>query len=128
MEKPMVSSIVRLYAAAVRPTLALRLSRINLTWRQSWALASAVVCHRLLLVEIRRVLAFRRWTSRATFANDDDVEVTFTRTNDGLFVSRHADGFDPRSVHTDDLRKVIEFVNEAVGEVPRSEAGWWKIR
>ena len=66
MEKPMVSDIVRIYAAAVWPTLVLRLSRINLTWRQSWALASAVVCHRLRLVEIRRVLAFRRWTSRAT--------------------------------------------------------------
>lgn len=127
MEKPMVSDIVRLYAAAVRPTLVLRLSRINLTWRQSWALASAVVSHRLRLVEIRRVLAFRRWTSRATFANDD-VEVTVTRTNEGLFVYRYADGFDPRSVHTDDLRKVIEFVNEAVAEVPRSEVGWWKIR
>lgn len=127
MEKPMVSSIVRLYVAAVRPTMVLRLSRINLTWRQSWALASAVVRHRLRLVEIRRVLAFRRWTSRATFANDD-VEVTVTRTNDGLFVRRYANDFDPRSVHTDDLRKVIEFVNEAVAEVPRSEVGWWKIR
>ena len=127
MARPMMVDQVRFYARAIRPTLVLKFSRINMTWRQSWALASAVVCHRLRLVEIRRVLAFRRWTSRATFANDD-VEVTVTRTNEGLFVYRYADGFDPRSVHTDDLRKVIEFVNKAVAEVPRSEVGWWKIR
>lgn len=127
MEKPMVSDIVRLYAAAAWPALVLRLSRINLTWRQPWALASVVVSHSLRLVEIWRVLAFRRWTHRATFANDD-VGVTVTRTNEVLSVYRYADGYDPRSVHTDDLRKVIEFVNEVVAEVPRSEVGWWKIR
>lgn len=127
MARPMMVDQVRFYASATCSALVLKFSRIELTWHQSWALAAALVSHRLRLVEIRRVLAFRRWTSRAAFANDD-VEVTVTRTNEGLFVYRYADGFDPRSVHTDDLRKVIEFVNEAVAEVPRSEVGWWKIR
>lgn len=127
MARPMMVDQVRFYASVLRPALVLKFSRIELTWHQSWALASALATYSLRFVEVRRVLAFRRWTSRATFANDD-VEVTVTRTNEGLFVYRYADGFDPRSVNTDDLRKVIEFVNEAVAEVPRTEDGWWKIR
>lgn len=127
MEKPMVSSIVRLYAAAVRPTLVLKFSRIELTWRQSWALAFALATYSLRFEEVRRVLAFERWTSRARFANHD-VMVTVIRTNDGLFVSRSADNLDTRSVHTDDMRAIVKFIDEAVSEVPRTEDGWWKIR
>ena len=127
MSKPMMVDQVRFYASTIRPTLVLKFSRIDLTWRQSWALANALAVYDLRFVKVRRVLAFERWTSRATFANDD-VVVAVTRTNDGLFVSRSADGVDTRSVHTDDMRKVTDFVAEAVSEVPRTEAGWWKIR
>ena len=127
MARSMMVDQVRFYARAIRSALVLKFSRIELTWHQSWALAAALATYGLHLVEIRRVLAFQRWTSRATFANKD-VEVPVTRTNDGLFVYRYADGFDPRQIHTDDLRKVIEFVNEAVSEVPRTKDGWWKIR
>lgn len=127
MARPMMVDQVRFYASAVRSALVLKFSRIELTWRQSWALASALATYSLRFVEVRRVLAFERWTSRARFANPD-VMVTVIRTNDGLFVSRSADNLDTRSVHTDDMRAIVKFIDEAVSEVPRTEDGWWKIR
>lgn len=127
MARPMMVDQVRFYARAIRPTLVLKFSRIELTWHQSWALAAALATYSLRFVEVRRVLAFERWTSRARFANPD-VMVTVIRTNDGLFVSRSADAVDTRSVHTDDMRAVVKFIDEAVSEVPRTEDGWWKIR
>lgn len=127
MARPMMVDQVRFYASVMRSALVLKFSRIELTWRQSWALASALATYSLRLEEVRRVLAFERWTSRARFANRD-VMVTVIRTNDGLFVSRSADAVDTRSVHTDDMRAIVKFVNEAVSEVPRTEDGWWKIR
>lgn len=78
-------------------------------------------------MEVRRALAFERWTSRARFANHD-VMVTVIRTNDGLYVSRSADNLDTRSVRTDDMRAIVKFIDEAVSEVPRTEDGWRKIR
>lgn len=127
MARPMMVDQVRFYASAMRSALVLKFSRIELTWRQSWALAAALATHSLRFEEVRRVLAFERWTSRARFANHD-VMVTVIRTNDGLFVSRSADAVDTRSVHTDDMRAVVKFIDEAVSEVPRTEGGWWKIR
>lgn len=127
MARPMMVNQVRFYARAIRPALVLKFSRIELTWHQSWALAAALATYSLRFVEVRRVLAFERWTSRARFANPD-VMVTIIRTNDGLFVSRSADSLDTRSVRTDDMRAVIAFIDEAVSEVPRTEGGWWKIR
>lgn len=127
MARPMMVDQVRFYARAICPTLVLKFSRIELTWHQSWALATALVTYSLRFVEVRRVLAFERWTSRARFANPD-VVVTVIRTNDGLFVSRSADNLDTRSVRTDDMRAVVKFIGEAVSEVPRTEDGWWKIR
>lgn len=127
MARPMMVNQVRFYARAIRPALVLKFSRIELTWHQSWALAAALATCSLRFVEVRRVLAFERWTSRARFANPD-VMVTIIRTNDGLFVSRSADSLDTRSVRTDDMRAVIAFIDEAVSEVPRTEGGWWKIR
>ena len=127
MARPMMVDQVRFYARAIRPALVLKFSRIELTWNQSWALAAALATYSLRFVEVRRVLAFERWTSRARFANPD-VEVAVIRTNDGLFVSRSADSLDTRSVRTDDMRAVIDFIDEAVSEVPRTEDGWWKIR
>lgn len=127
MARPMMVDQVRFYASVMRSALVLKFSRIELTWRQSWALASALATYSLRFVEVRRVLAFERWTSRARFANYD-VMVTVIRTNDGLFVSRSADNLDTRSVHTDDMRAIVKFIDEAVSEVPRTEDGWWKIR
>ena len=127
MARSMMVDQVRFYASVVRPALVLKFSRIELTWHQSWALASALATYSLRFVEVRRVLAFERWTSRARFANHD-VMVTVIRTNDGLFVSRSADGFDPRQIHTDDMSAIVKFIDEAVSEVPRTEDGWWKIR
>lgn len=127
MARPMMVDQVRFYASVMRSALVLKFSRIELTWRQSWALASALATYSLRFVEVRRVLAFERWTSRARFANHD-VMVTVIRTNDGLFVSRSADAVDTRSVHTDDMRAIVKFIDEAVSEVPRTEDGWWKIR
>ena len=127
MARPMMVDQVRFYASVVRSALVLKFSRIELTWRQSWALAGALATYSLRFVEVRRVLAFERWTSRARFANHD-VMVAVIRTNDGLFVSCSADAVDTRSVHTDDMRAIVKFVNEAVSEVPRTEDGWWKIR
>lgn len=127
MARPMMVDQVRFYASTIRSALVLKFSRIELTWRQSWALASALATYSLRFVEVRRVLAFERWTSRARFANHD-VMVTVIRTNDGLFVSRSADNLDTRSVHTDDMRAIVKFIDEAVSEVPRTEDGWWKIR
>lgn len=127
MARPMMVDQVRFYASVMRSALVLKFSRIELTWRQSWALASALATYSLRFEEVRRVLAFERWTSRARFANHD-VMVTVIRTNDGLFVSRSADAVDTRSVHTDDMRAVVKFIDEAVSEVPRTEDGWWKIR
>lgn len=127
MARPMMVDQVRFYASVVRSALVLKFSRIELTWRQSWALASALATYSLRFEGVRRVLAFERWTSRARFANHD-VMVTVIRTNDGLFVSRSADNLDTRSVHTDDMRAIVKFIDEAVSEVPRTEDGWWKIR
>ena len=127
MARPMMVDQVRFYASVMRLALVLKFSRIELTWRQSWALASALATYSLRFEEVRRVLAFERWTSRARFANHD-VMVTVIRTNDGLFVSRSADNLDTRSVHTDDMRAIVKFIDEAVSEVPRTEDGWWKIR
>lgn len=127
MARTMMVDKVRIYASVMRSALVLKFSRIELTWHQSWALAAALATYSLRFVEVRRVLAFERWTSRARFANHD-VMVTVIRTNDGLFVSRSADAVDTRSVHTDDMRAIVKFVNEAVSEVPRTEDGWWKIR
>lgn len=127
MARPMMVDQVKFYASVMRSALVLKFSRIELTWRQSWALASALAAYGLRFVEVRRVLAFERWTSRARFANHD-VMVTVIRTNDGLFVSRSADAVDTRSVRTDDMRAVVKFIDEAVSEVPRTEDGWWKIR
>ena len=127
MARPMMVDQVRFYASVMRSALVLKFSRIELTWHQSWALASALATYSLRFVEVRRVLAFERWTSRARFANPD-VMVTVIRTNDGLFVSRSADAVDTRSVRTDDMRAIVKFIDEAVAEVPRTEDGWWKIR
>lgn len=127
MARSMMVDQVGFYASVMRSALVLKFSRIELTWRQSWALASALATYSLRFVEVRRVLAFERWTSRARFTNPD-VMVTVIRTNDGLFVSRSADSLDTRSVRTDDMRAVIAFIDEAVSEVPRTEDGWWKIR
>ena len=127
MARSMMVDQVRFYARAIRPTLVLKFSRIELTWHQSWALAAALATYGLRFEEVRRVLAFERWTSRARFANPD-VLVTVIRTNDGLFVSRSADNLDTRSIHTDDMRAIVKFIDEAVAEVPRTEDGWWKIR
>ena len=127
MARPMMVDQVRFYTSVMRSALVLKFSRIELTWRQSRALAAALATYSLRFVEVRRVLAFERWTSRARFANHD-VEVAVIRTNDGLFVSRSADSLDTRSVHTDDMRAVISFIDEAVSEVPRTEDCWWKIR
>ena len=127
MARPMMVDQVRFYASVMRSALVLKFSRIELTWRQSWALASALATYSLRFEEVRRVLAFERWTSRARFANPD-VMVTVIRTNDGLFVSRSADNLDTRSIHTDDMRAIVKFIDESVSEVPRTEDGWWKIR
>lgn len=127
MAMPMMVDQVRLYASAMRSALVLKFSRIGLTWHQPWALAAALTDNGLRFAEVRRVLAFERWTSRARFANLD-VTVTVIRTNDGLFVSRSADNLDTRSVRTDDMRAIVKFIDEAVSEVPRIEDGWWKIR
>ena len=117
MARQMMVDQVMFYARAIRPTLVLKFSRIELTWHQSWALSTALATYSLRLEEVRRVLAFERWTSRARFANHD-VMVTAIRTNDGLFVSRSADNLDTRSVHTDDMRVIVKFIDD----------GWWKIR
>lgn len=128
MAKPMAAYEIRFYATVLRSTVALALSRIDLTWRQSWVLAVALAAHRLRLVEIRKVMAFERWTYRARFEDRGGVSVTITRTLDGLFIARLADSAAPRSAHTDDLREVVDFIDEAVSEVPRTDDGWWRIR
>jgi hypothetical protein len=127
MAKPMAVYEVRFYARVLRSAVALALGRLDLTWRQSWALAVALSAHRLKLEETRRVLAFERWTRRARFVNND-ATVTVTRTLDGLFIARMARSTTPRSVHTDDIREAVEFIDEAVSEVPRTDDGWWRVR
>ena len=127
MGKPMTIDAVRFYASVVRSTLAMKLSRLDLTWHQAWALSIATSAYELRIVEIRRVMAFERWTYRAKFENPD-VTVTATRTSDGLFVARLADILGTKSVHSDDMREIVKFIDEAVSEVPKTASGWWKIR
>lgn len=123
----MTIDAVRFYASVVRSALAMKLSRLDLTWKQSLALAAAMATYSLRITEIRKVMAFERWTYRAKFENPD-VTVTATRTNDGLFVARLADILGTKSVHSDDMREIIKFIDEAVSEVPKTASGWWKIR
>lgn len=127
MAKPMAAYEIRFYARVLRSALALAIGRIDLTWRQSWALAVALSAHRLRIVETRRVMAFERWTHRARFENND-VTVTVTRTVGGLFIARLAGSAVPRSAHTDDIREAVDFIDESVSEVPRTDDGWWRVR